>query len=31
MLAEEAVRLHPLPEYPYTAAFGVIRAVPVNT
>ncbi len=31
MLAEEAARLHPLLEYPYTAAFGVTRGVPVNT
>jgi hypothetical protein len=31
MLAEERARLHPLPEHPYTAAFGVTRAVPVNT
>jgi len=31
MPAEEAARPHPLPEYPYTAAFGVTRAVPVNT
>jgi hypothetical protein len=23
--------MHPLPEYPHTAAFGVTRAVPVNT
>jgi hypothetical protein len=31
MLAEERARLHPLPEYPYTAAFGVTRTVPGNT
>ena len=31
MLAEERARLHPLPEHPYTAAFGVTRTVPVNT
>ena len=31
MLAEERVRLHPLPEHPYTAAFGVTRTVPLNT
>jgi hypothetical protein len=27
MLAEERTRLHPLPEHPYTVAFGVTRAV----
>jgi hypothetical protein len=31
MLAEERTRLHPLPEHPYTAAFGVTRTVPLNT
>ena len=31
MLAEERARLHPLPEHPYTAAFGVTRTVPANT
>ena len=31
MLAEERARLHPLPAHPYTAAFGVTRAVPANT
>ena len=31
MLAEERARLHPLPEHPYTAAFGVTRTVPLNT
>lgn len=30
MLAEEAVRLHPLPAHPYTTAFGVARAVGVD-
>lgn len=28
MLAEERVRLHRLPEHPFTAAFGVTRTVP---
>ena len=31
MLAEERARLHPLPEHPWTAAFGVTRTVPSNT
>jgi hypothetical protein len=31
MLAEERARLHPLPAYPYTAAFGVTRTVSSNT
>ncbi len=31
MLAEERARLHPLPAHPWTAAFGVTRAVPPNT
>ena len=31
MLAEERARLHPLPEHPYTAAFGVTRTVRLNT
>ena len=31
MLAEERTRLHPLPAYPYTPAFGVARTVPANT
>ena len=31
MLAEERARLHPLPEHPYTAAFGLTRTVPLNT
>lgn len=31
MLAEERARLHPLPAHPYTAVFGVTRAVPANT
>jgi hypothetical protein len=31
MLAEERTRLHPLPEHPYTAAFGVTRTVGVTT
>ncbi len=31
MLAEERTRLHPLPEHPYTAAFGVTRTVPLST
>ena len=31
MLAEERHRLHPLPEHPFTAAFGVTRTVPTNT
>ena len=30
MLAEERARLHPLPEHPYTAAFGVTRTVPAQ-
>ena len=30
MLAEEASRLHPLPDTPYTAAFGVTRRVGEN-
>jgi hypothetical protein len=30
MLAEEAVRLHPLPEHPYTTAFGLARTVGVD-
>ena len=31
MLAEERQWLHPLPEHPYTAAFGVTRTVPITT
>jgi hypothetical protein len=31
MLVEERARLHPLPEHPYTAAFGQTRTVPTNT
>ena len=31
MLAEEQLRLHRLPEHPYTAAFGVTRIVGANT
>lgn len=31
MLAEEQLRLHRLPDQPYTAAFGVTRTVGVNT
>jgi hypothetical protein len=31
MLAEERLRLHPLPEHPYTAAFGVSRTVGTST
>ncbi len=31
MLAEEASRLHPLPEVPYTVAFGVTRTVGLTT
>ena len=31
MLVEERARLHPLPEHPYTAAFGQTRTVPANT
>jgi transposase len=31
MLAEERQRLHPLPEQPYTAIFGVSRTVGANT
>ncbi len=31
MLAEERMRLHPLPERPYTAIFGVARTVGANT
>jgi hypothetical protein len=31
MLAEERARLHPLPEHPWTAAFGVTRTVGLNT
>jgi hypothetical protein len=31
MLAEERARLHPLPQHPYAAAFGVARTVPSNT
>ena len=31
MLAEERARLHPVPEHPYTSAFGVTRTVPLNT
>jgi transposase len=30
MLAEEAVRLHPLPAHPYTTAFGLARRVGVD-
>jgi hypothetical protein len=31
MLAEERVRLHPLPAWPHTVAFGVTRTVPAHT
>jgi transposase len=31
MLAEERLRLHPLPERPYTAVFGLTRTVGSNT
>ena len=31
MLVEERARLHPLPEHPYTGAFGQTRTVPANT
>jgi hypothetical protein len=31
MLAEERVRLHPLPASPHTVAFGVTRTVPAHT
>jgi hypothetical protein len=31
MLVEERLRLHRLPEHPYTAAFGVTRTVGINT
>jgi transposase len=31
MLAEERLRLHPLPEHPYTSVFGVTRTVGANT
>jgi hypothetical protein len=31
MLAEERLRLHRLPDVPYTAAFGVTRSVPEHT
>ncbi|WP_346279213.1 IS21 family transposase [Pseudonocardia sp.] len=31
MLAEERVRLHPVPEHPHTVAFGVTRVVAANT
>jgi transposase len=31
MLAEERVRLHPVPDVPATAAFGVTRRVPATT
>lgn len=31
MLAEERLRLHPIPELPHTAALGVTRQVPANT
>ena len=30
MLAEERHRLHPLPEHPYTAVYGVTRTVGAN-
>ncbi len=30
MLADEAVRLHPLPAHPYTTAFGLARSVGVD-
>ncbi len=30
MLAEEVARLHPLPEHPYTTAFGLARTVRVD-
>jgi len=31
LLVEERLRLHRLPEHPYTAAFGVTRTVGINT
>lgn len=31
MLAQERVRLHPVPDQAHTVAFGVTRVVPVNT
>jgi transposase len=31
MLAEERLRLHPVPTHPHTVAFGTTRVVPVNT
>lgn len=31
MLAEECVRLHPIPAHPHTVAFGTTRVVPDNT
>jgi transposase len=31
MLAEERLRLHPVPVHPHTVAFGVTRVVPPNT
>ncbi len=31
MLAEERLRLHPLPQRPYTAVFGLTRTVGSNT
>ncbi|MDP9820805.1 hypothetical protein J2S59_000614 [Nocardioides massiliensis] len=31
MLAEERLRLHPVPSTPHTVAFGTTRVVPVNT
>src|SRR5699024_6889313 len=31
MLAEERLRLHPVPAAPHTVAFGTTRQVPVNT
>jgi transposase len=31
MLAEERLRLHPIPQHPHTVAFGTTRVVPANT
>jgi len=31
LLAQERARLHPVPEHPYTVAFGSTRVVPANT
>ena len=30
MLAEERLRLHPVPAYPHTVAFGLTRTVPAS-